>query len=314
MRKNNKSSFKDAIKLFPCVHSMFKDVCPYVNMCEPVAIYVDFLYFLHMPPPVNVATYNEFSEYLWRKIVGNYTSKYNIKEFYIIIDKPNYLPPPRSIVHKSRYGKNKSIPLSIPDISDNGNMYHSAEYTTFLGDQEYKNKIICYLSNKFIQFALLSTSHLPALRIVIDSPAFDHVKCLEHGQQSDLVSNEHGEADYAIWYHVIRSPVNNIVVLSKDTDTWVYGLALIELGLIHEKNVVIHQGLSSSFAYLNEGVKAINSLEQLKQIKYPVTCFVAIYILSGCDYVSSFYRLICFWNVLLTMLIIYVEMRSPLLI
>ncbi len=56
---------------------------------------------------------------------------------------------------------------------------------------------------------------------MIDSPAFGSVKIVRQGVMCDLIANEHGEADYAVWYHVIRCSLNNVLIVSKDTDSLV---------------------------------------------------------------------------------------------
>ena len=103
--------------------------------------------------------------------------------------------------------------------------------------------------------------------------------------------NEHGEADYAIWYHVARSTVQNSLVVSKDTDAWVYDrLAFMEQGHLEGKHVVVIRGNSEEYVDLNVGIVCLKSLPCLCSITHHVTSIVALYVLTGCDYVSSFYR------------------------
>lgn len=106
-----------------------------------------------------------------------------------------------------------------------------------------------------------------------------------------MPGNEHGEADYAIWYHVARSTTSNALVLSKDTDTWVYGLSLIELGFLEGKHIIVQRGNSGDFVDLNIGTRSLARLPFLSNVSYPVTSLVSLYVLTGCDYVSSFFRL-----------------------
>lgn len=105
--------------------------------------------------------------------------------------------------------------------ADSETILHGSEYTAMLSDSEYKSKLLSYISNSFLQLAIESN----VSTVIIDSPAFTSLKIISSGCVFDLPANEHGEADYAIWYHAIRTNVN---ILSKDTDTWVYGLGLIE--------------------------------------------------------------------------------------
>ena len=104
-----------------------------------------------------------------------------------------------------------------------------------------------------------------------------------------MPGNEHSEADYAIWYHVARSTTSNTLVLSKDTGTWVYGLLLIELGFLEGKHIIVQWGNSGDFVDLNIGTRSPR-LPFLSNASYPVTSLVSLYVLTGCDYVSSFFR------------------------
>ena len=187
------------------------------------------------------------------------------------------------------------------------NIFHGTEYTTLLTDIEFRSQLLAYVFHQFIKFA--ATSCVPV--IVIDSPSFDSVKVVHDRSICNLNRNEHGEADYAIWYHVTKSSVSKTLVLSKDTDTWVYGLALMEFGIICDKLVFVKHGTSVKYSNLNDCVSSLTRIPSLAQIKYPVTSIVALYILTGCDYVSSFFRLsksfflelfvenayICVWNI-----------------
>ena len=69
--------------------------------------------------------------------------------------------------------------------------------------------------------------------------------------------------------------------MSKDTDTWVYGLALMEFGIICDKLVFVKHGTSAKYSNLNDCVSSLTRIPSLAQIKYPVTSIVALYILTG---------------------------------
>lgn len=127
--------------------------------------------------------------------------------------------------------------------------------------------------------------------VVIDSPSFANVSVVRNGSVMHMPMNEHGEADYVIRYHVARSQVLNTLVVSKDTDTWTYGLALIEAGILESKNVIVKRGNSGEYVNISHGCESLRNISSLKNIKYPITSVVALYVFTGCDYVSSFFRL-----------------------
>lgn len=206
---------------------------------------------------------------------------------YVVIDKSD---PPRSMVHEQRNDRTSALPFIIPIIKDDTKLHYGSEYASLLADNEYKMSLIKYLSIKFLEFSLSASMH--ARMIVIDSPAFGFLRVIRNGKTYKVDSNEHGEADYAIWYHIMKSDVSNVMVVSKDTDTWVYGLSLMELGFLSGKHVIIKRGINASeYVSINFGVRAIMGLPCLSNVKYPATSIVALYILSGCDYVSSFFHI-----------------------
>ena len=55
-----------------------------------LAIIIDLLYYIHMPPPPDVVTFFEYFSFLWDCVFDRY--KRYCKYLYIVIDKPQYLP------------------------------------------------------------------------------------------------------------------------------------------------------------------------------------------------------------------------------
>ena len=171
MRPSNKSTFRDAMLGHNMMSHLFINACSF-GISDPIALYVDFLYFLHMPPPPNIVTYCDLALHLWNKAIKRFLSQYNV-EVYIIVDKPDYLPPPRYIVHDQRARANRGslVPVSHSTIEDNTAVYHGSQYTSMFCDIEYKSSLISYLCHKFLEYC----HSIPFT--VIDSPAFPYV-CL----------------------------------------------------------------------------------------------------------------------------------------
>lgn len=59
-------------------------------------------------------------------------------------------------------------------------------------------------------------------------PSLPSLVRVQSGEVNTTKGNAHGEADYAIWHHCIHAPSTNILLISADTDSWVYGLGLSE--------------------------------------------------------------------------------------
>ena len=285
MRCSSKSSFRRTLMGNASLSPMFLNECLFNITSGPIALYLDFLYYIHIPPPVTVITYLDLAVNIWNTAVKSFINQFNVEEIYVVIDKPAFLPPPRDLVHKQRSKKASSVPLCTPTIiKDSEHISYGSEYTSLLTDEIYKSELIKYLSIKVLEFAVSADVPL----FIIDSPAFPYLCMLRNGIVYERPSNEHGEADYAIWYHVMRSNTTNAIILSKDTDTWVYGLALMELGLVSDKNVLVKQGFSNEYVSINLGVRFITGLPGLSTIKYPVCCIVALYVLTGCDLLVLF--------------------------
>ena len=124
---------------------------------------------------------------------------------------------------------------------------------------------------------------------IMDSPSLQSLSTIQGWNVYTSEGNEHGKADYAIWFHSIHSPSNNLIV-SSNTDTWVYGLGIYKAGHMNHKQVYVQRGNSNTYININEGTALISNHPVLSTISYPVLSLVALYTLTRCDYVSSFYR------------------------
>ena len=207
----------------------------------------------------------------------------------IIIDKPDFLPPPRTIVHTSRAKKSKSSQDTIvpPEVTDESQTPHGKYYSAILANcTQFKVKLIEYVTSKFQAQAMHSTRQ-HHFSLILDSPSIQTVSTIRNGTLHNSQSNQHGEADYAIWHHYIQTPSNNVLIVSSDTDTWVYGLVVYESGQLSGMQVYVQRGYTDSFIHINKATTLIRNHPILSKISYPV---LSLYILTGCDYVSSFYR------------------------
>ncbi len=196
---------------------------------------------------------------------------------------------PSKPVHKERASKHKGTTPVLPHISDENAMPGSRDFTALLTSADFKACLIRYISQKFVKKARLS----PNLTLVLDSPAYDTTIMVQHGDVSNLPPNEHGEADYAVWHHAIHCSAPNVLIVSSDSDTWVYGLGISERGWLAGKTVFVQHGTAtcSRYVHITLGVRLVSDHPQLAHLKYPVASMVALYVLTGCDYVSKFCRI-----------------------
>lgn len=134
-----------------------------------------------------------------------------------------------------------------------------------------------YLSNKFLDKSAAVTTQYG---FSVTSPS------VSNGAITYSSSNEHGETDYAIWRHCIKTTSCNTL---SDTDIWVYGLGLRELRFLEGKQTYVQRGNIDSFIDINHAVTLISNHQQLSTVSFPALTLVALYLLTGCDYISSFY-------------------------
>ena len=265
------------------VHSF---ACPTLVPHKILSVILDFLYYIHRPPPPDISTFSEYFQYLWNAAV---TRNLSISKYlYIVIDKPDYLPPPRKIVHEGRRKKSGYFRGVEPVIEDNAPLPHGTTFDQLLALTSFKSKLIHFITQKIIQASIDYTALRPAT-IVVDSPSVTCPQKILNGTLTEHLINHHGEADYAMWHHAIHSTTSNILIVSSDTDTWVYGLGLSEHGYLAHKQVYVQRGYSGDFVDINLGTLLISQCPKLQTISYPVSSVVALYLLTGCDYVSSFY-------------------------
>ena len=98
--------------------------------------------------------------------------------------------------------------------------------------------------------------------------------------------NKHGEGDVGVWHHCLRQPQKNFILLSSDTDVWMYGLLITKLSYqLQTKQVYVKCLNSSPLVYVNvtQLYKAITAHPRLGKIRYPCTSLVALYIATGSD-------------------------------
>ena len=105
--------------------------------------YVAFLYFLHMPPPFTVVKYHELASHLWKLAVTKFLGNNNVKEVYIVIDEPDFLPL-----------NTHTNTLSKLSITDDDYVLHGLHYASFISDKGYKSLLVEYLCKNFLDISL----------------------------------------------------------------------------------------------------------------------------------------------------------------
>ena len=207
MRPCNKSMFKDAVqKLFPTTQ-IFVPQCPILH--SPHDLIVDFLYVLHQPPPPHITTFSCYAKYLWERIVLKLGIHRGAKVIRIVVDKPEYLPKPRDLLHDKRSGNTGILNADDCNIRDDQIIPTCTKYQQKLANANLKQKLISYIMNQFIKFG--SDNPMP-VQIILDYADLDCPCSVYLGGKSSLLmlKNTNGEADYNVWYHCMASTCSKL--------------------------------------------------------------------------------------------------------
>ena len=111
-----------------------------------------------------------------------------------------------------------------------------------------------------------------------------------HSGQCSERKNNKGEAYYTIWFHACQSKCDKILVIINDSDVWIYGLAIREAGFLIDKDITIELCFGKEYIYLNTALTCIRthgSLVELAVQRTAAMSLLAIYLLSGSDYLSN---------------------------
>ena len=291
-RSCNKSNFRECIlKLFP-TKSIFLTSCPIlVHSITDLEIIIDFLFILHQPPPPDVTTFLALSNFVWEKIVNVSFVGRNPKKVTIVVDKPSFLPAPRALLHQSRSFKSGVLSSHDCTIQDSAQVPHGKDYQAMLANSKLKEQLISYLMTKIVQ--LTNTKHdYQNVQVILDYEGIESPVSLRSGNKIHVpcLSNQLGEADYGMWYHCVMSTSRHILVIGSDTDIWVYGMALKESGWLQNKSVFVERIIGTEYVDLDKLQLAVAAHPALSKIIHPLNNLAALYILSGCDYISSFFK------------------------
>ena len=287
MRACVKSKFRDVI-IDTISSSSFVTKCPFLcPIYTDHELIVDFLYLLHQPPPPDIKTFAEYAHYMWDRVVLKLGVRRGAQVVRIVVDKPSFLPKPRDLLHAQRSSRTGQI--DAVDIYGDNAIPHATEYQQLLANPQLKRTFLSYLMQQFT--VLTCRANLPT-HVIID---YEYVICpvnIYRGKLLELpmLANNNGEADYNVWYHCMKSTHSHIIVLGSDTDIWVYGMALMDCGWIEHQVIFVEKSINSEYVDLNALSVAVAAHPQLATVRYPMLALAAIYIISGSDYISSFFR------------------------
>ena len=141
-------------------------------------------------------------------------------------------------------------------------------------------------------FIKIGTNNPSSVFIIIDYEEIDCPCLVFNGSVMNLpmIKNHNGEADYNVWYHCTTSTSNRIIVLGSDTDIWVYGMVFMECGWLANKTIYVECKIGGEYVHVNRLIETSKLHPKLKQVPFSLTSLAVVYILTGSDYISSFFR------------------------
>lgn len=158
-----------------------------------------------------------------------------------------------------------------------------------MSQPNFKSRLVSYITAKFVSFA--EERLTAAQSLLVDSPALAEPVLIDKTGKMALPANQKGEGDHGVWFHAIRSPFKNVVVFANDTDIWMYGLALCELGILKNKTVFVERKQNAEYVRIDTVREHMSNHPSLQYLRYPAACLLTVYTLSGSDYVSAVYGL-----------------------
>ena len=233
-------------------------------------------------------TFSSYAKYLWERIVIKLGVQRGPNVIKIVVDKPAYLPKPRDLLHASRSDKTGILSVDDCDVSADGTIPQCRQYQQMLANENMRKKFIAYIMNQFIKFG---TDSNISINIILD---YEEIECpcaIYEGNKVDLgMLNKNGEVVYNVWYHCLSSLSSNIVILGSDTDIWVYGMAFMGCGWLGNKTVYVERAVGSEYVSLNAIFEAVMNHPKLKVLPFPLLTLSTVYMLTGGDYISSFFK------------------------
>ena len=85
MRSSQKSKFLDTLTQCLQFDQAVTDACPMLtHPPQDLCVIIDMLYYIHMPPPPNVTTFDEFFNHLWNLTVGKFSFQHRATHVVIV--------------------------------------------------------------------------------------------------------------------------------------------------------------------------------------------------------------------------------------
>lgn len=209
--------------------------------------------------PLNL-TYEQAFKFLCKIYIDPLLQK-NIKELHLVFDNSKYVSLAKSLTQKNRNNENAYF-----KNKEERDLFIDNFINWIKNNYNYKNKKIIISGLKNQDHSLL----------ILNSKIYNNKK----------FTHKQGEADQGVIFHLYMTIFNEITVISTDTDLLFLTLLHNDIHFLKDKNIklVIEKNKIID-------IKKIINITKNKfiNIKNIIPSIVLLYIISGCDYIPSFY-------------------------
>ena len=262
-------------------------------------VVIEGMNIIYTSPLKHFKLFKDYAEFLVQRWVSTYFRK-GFKEVRILFDQNETQGLSPKGMERSRRDKVSDEEEHFDNIDDNVTL--PKKWMNFLKNRTQKHMLCRYLSRKFVE--LVPPCIKTAEQIFVTSggfhvgiqSAFDWsgVEVTINGQEKHHIVHNHEESDTQIWLHVFDTKCSNILIYSIDRDIGMIGLPLD----LANKSVIIQFDAKhgqEKFLNLNNLQSACEKDSDLSQLHGKgidiKKCIQALYICSGCDFVSFFAHL-----------------------
>jgi hypothetical protein len=293
MRPRSKSAFKNVFLNIPALSDIFSTILPFNPSFKDTEIILDGLKFIHVPPTTNITTYSQYAQYMFKKMAIEHGFSRGACCVTIVFDKPDFLPKIRAAVHEERK-RGKTAFICPSTIQDDALIPLGQQYVEALNDRKFKGLLLDYIT---VSFTVLAEMYLsPNQQLILDSPIHGETPVSTTYGRSYAVQdrkNNKGEADSGVYWHCKCSTCPQIIIHAGDTDIYMIGIALSSEGHFQNKHVVVERMMNAEYVDITKAVSSLSLLPQFQSLPQPQVAgmlVLAIFLLSGSDYVSAFFR------------------------
>ena len=142
MRARHKSKFRCVLEAIPNFKNMFQANIPFAIAQQPTEVIIDFLRYLHAPPAPDLKTYKELSDYVWEKVIMTLGFGRGATHVTVVIDKEEFLPPLREIIHRERKNENWSVIKNFASllVGDQKPLLFGSDFISALQSKLFKRR------------------------------------------------------------------------------------------------------------------------------------------------------------------------------